>query len=235
MLNSTFVELNVAITKLVRKFSSHLGQERVNELKAEIPLLGEKFVAYRESFKSKLIELRNPTPSMNNASQVLPSINNLTLSDSFKVQQSATIKKVKAKLDAISEDLVKLSTRASKVDNWSVATDLMVQRAMKENENLRKEFDRINGVMRVVKELIAEFDLDEVRDGLCLLECETKLLEVSKEVEATIEAIEEQDDVRELYSLDEAKVDKIKLPTFCGKESEDYEKFKSDLLRIRSK
>ena len=96
-IHSTFLELNVAITKLVRKFSSQLGQERVNELKAEIPLLEEKFVAYRESFKSKLIELRNPTPSMNNnASQVMPSINSLTLSDSFKVQQSAAIKKVKA-------------------------------------------------------------------------------------------------------------------------------------------
>ena len=163
-IHATILELNVAITKLVRKYSSQLGQERVNELKAEIPLLEEKFVAYRESFKSKLIELRNPTPSMNNsASQVMPSINNLTLSDSFKVQQSAAIKKVKAKLDAISEDLVKLSTRASKVDDWSVATDLMVQRAMKENENLRKEFNRINGIMRAVKELMAEFDLNEVK------------------------------------------------------------------------
>ena len=28
-----------------------------------------------------------------------------------------------------------------------------------------------------------------------------------------------------------AKVDKVKLPTFGGKESEDYEKFKSDLLK----
>ena len=232
-IRSIILELNVAITKLVKKFSAQLGQQRVNELKAEIPLIEEKFVVYRDSFKSKLNELRKPTsPSMNNhASLGMPSINNLTLSDSFKVQQSAAVKKVKAKLDAISEDLVKLSTRASKIEDWSVATDLMVQRGMKENQNLRKEFDRINGVMRVVKELMAEFDLDEARDGLSLLECEIKLLEVSKEVDATIEAIEEQDDVRELYSLDEAKVDKIKLPTFSGKESEDYEKFKSDLLK----
>ena len=43
-------------------------------------------------------------------------------------------------------------------------------------------------------------------------------------MDATIKAVEEQDDARELYSLDEAKVDKIKLPTFSGDYSEDYEK-----------
>ena len=230
-IHSTLLKLNVAIEKLVRKFSSQLSQERVNELKAQIPLFEEKFVVYRDSFDSKLTELRKP-PSMNNhASQAMRSINSLTLSDSFKVQQCAAIKKVEAKLDAIMEDLVKLSSRASKVDDWSVATDLMVQRAMKENEKLMSEFDKINAVMRDVKELMAEFDLDEVRDGICLQECEIKLIEVSKEVEATIKSVEEQDDVRELYSLDEAKVDKIKLPTFSGDESEDYEKFKSDLLK----
>ena len=48
---------------------------------------------------------------------------------------------------------------------------------------------------------------------------------------ATIKTAEEQYDVRDLYSVDEVKVDKIKLPTFSGDESEDYEKFKSDLLK----
>ena len=100
-IHSTILELNVAIEKLIRKFSAQLGQERVNELKAEIPLMEEKFVVYRDSFESKLTELRKP-PSMNNlASHVLSSINNLTLSDSSQAKQSAAIKKVKAKLDAI--------------------------------------------------------------------------------------------------------------------------------------
>ena len=229
-IHQILLDLNVEIRKLVRKFSSQLGEEKVDELKAEIPLLEEKFIVYRDSFVLKLAELRK-SPSINNyMPSAIPSINNLTLSDSFQVQQRAGIKKVKAKIDAIGEDLVKLSTKASKVDDWSVVSDLTVQRAMKENEKLMNEFDKINAVMRDVKELMAEFDLDEVRDGLCLQECEIKLIEVCKEVEATIKAVEEQDNVRELYSLDEAKVDKIKLPTFSGDESEDYEKFKSDLM-----
>ena len=50
-------------------------------------------------------------------------------------------------------------------------------------------------------------------------------------MEQTIKAVVEQDNLRELYSLDDAKVDKVKLPIFSGKESDDYEKFKSDLLK----
>ena len=151
-IHSTILELNVAIAKLVRKFSAQLGQERVNELKAEIPVLEDKFVVYRNSFVLKLAELRK-SPSINSqVSSAIPSINNLSLSDSFQVKQSAAVKKVNAKIDAIREDLVKLCTKASKVDDWSVATDLLVQRAMKVNEKLMNEFDKINGVMRDVKE-----------------------------------------------------------------------------------
>ena len=100
-----------------------------------------------------------------------------------------------------------------------------------ENEKLRKEFSRINTARRDIDELMAEFDLEEVRDGLSVQECDLKLFEVREEVEQTIKAVVEQDNLRELYSLDEAKVDKVKLPIFSGKESNDYEKFKSDLLK----
>ena len=129
------------------------------------------------------------------------------------------------------EDLVTLSKKACKVEDWTAASDLMISRAMKENEKLRKEFVRINNVRRNVDEIIAEYDLDDARDGLSIQECDLKLDEVNKEVEETVKSVEEEDNVRELYSMDDSKVDKIKLPTFSGKESEDYEKFKSDLLK----
>ena len=220
-------DLVIAIEEHIHEFSSSLGQERVAQLKSEISTLENNVQVYTDSFVSKLTELK----TFSNPASLLPSMNNLALSDSFQVQQNAAKKKVKAKLDAIMEDLVKLSKKASKVEDWSAATDLVVERAMKENENLKKEYDRINAVKREVTELMAEFDLDEIRDGLSIQECDLKLDEVEKEVEATVKAVEEQNDTRELYSLDDVKVDKVKLPTFSGKESEDYEKFKSDLLK----
>ena len=156
---------------------------------------------------------------------------NLSLSDSFKIEQYAAIKKVQAKLENIMEDLVKLSSKATKVDDWSNATDLAVARAMRENEKLRNEFDRINAARRDIKELMAEFDLHETRDGLSIQEADQRLVDVEEEVVNTIKAVEEQNDARELYTLDEVKVDKVKLPTFGGKDNKDYEKFKRDLFK----
>ena len=220
--------LDITTQMFVMKFSSQLGQERITTVKNQFSTLEREFLIYRESFKSKVAELRNTS---NTASHVLPSMNNLTLSDSFQAKQNAAKKKVKAKVDAIMEDLVTLSNKACKVEDWSAVSDLMVERAMKENEKLRKEFIGINNARRNVEELMAEYDLDDARDGLMIQECDLKLDEVCKDVEATVKAVEKQDDTRELYSLDDSKVDKIKLPTFSGKECEDYEKFKSDLLK----
>ena len=220
--------LDIATQMFVMKFSSQLDQERITTVKNQLSTLEREFLIYRESFKSKVAELKNTS---NTASLVLPSMNNLTLSDSLQAKQNAAKKKVKAKVDAIMEDLVTLSKKACKVEDWTAASDLMISRAMKENEKLRKEFVRINNVRRNVDEIIAEYDLDDARDGLSIQECDLKLDEVNKEVEETVKSVEEEDNVRELYSMDDSKVDKIKLPTFSGKESEDYEKFKSDLLK----
>ena len=76
------------------------------------------------------------------------------------------------------EDLDKLSSKACKVSDWSEATDLAVERAMRENDKLKKEFDRINSVRREVKGLMAKFDLEEARDGLSVQECDLKLVDV---------------------------------------------------------
>ena len=68
---------------------------------------------------------------------------------------------------------------------------------------------------------MAEFDLHETRDGLSIQEADLRLVDIEEEVENTIKAVEGQNDARELYSLDEVKVDKIKLPTFSGNADED--------------
>ena len=126
------LELILAIEEHIDEFSSQLGQERIAALNSEVPALENKFTVYESSFESKLTELK----TISNPSSLLPSMNNLSLSDSFLIQQNAAKKKVKAKLEAIMEDLVKLSKKALKVEDWSAATDLTVERAMKENESL---------------------------------------------------------------------------------------------------
>ena len=128
----------------------------------------------------------------NPVSAMIPSMNNLNVSDSFLVEQNAAKKKVKAKLEDIMEDLDNLSSKACEVSDWSQATDLAVERAMRENDKLKKEFVRINSVRREVKGIMAEFDLEEARDGLSVQECDLRLVDVENEVKDTIKAVEEQ-------------------------------------------
>ena len=146
-------------------------------------------------------------------------------------KKTASAKKAKAKIQAIMDDLSTLNDKTKVVEDWNAVTDLVVGRAMKENDKIVKEYSKINDLRREVDEIIAEYDLDDVDDELGLQECEIRMVEVQENVEEMIKSIKKEDNERELYSLDDAKVDTVKLPTFGGKDSEDYEKFKSDLLK----
>ena len=53
--------------------------------------------------------------------------------------------------------------------------------------------------------------------------------ELEKNVEEVKETIANEDNERELYSLDPVKVSKVNLPTFGGKDHEDFSKFKEDI------
>ena len=123
-------------------------------LKNQIPSLEQEFLIYMESFASKLTELKNVPSIINRASSEVPSMGNLSLSDSFQGRQNAAKRKVKAKLETVMEDLISLSKKACEVQDWSAASDLVVGRAMKENEKLRKEYTRINNVRRDIDELM---------------------------------------------------------------------------------
>ena len=103
------LDLILSIEEHIDLFSHNLSQERIAALNSEVPALENKFVVYKDSFVTKLTELKNTS--------VILSMNNLSLSDSVQVQQNAAKKKVKAKLEAIMEDLVKLSRKASKVED----------------------------------------------------------------------------------------------------------------------
>ena len=56
-----------------------------------------------------------------------------------------------------------------------------------------------------------------------------KLGSLKYDVEKAVEAIKAEDDKRELYTLDTAKVDTVKLPTFEGRDDEDFAKFKEQV------
>merc|ERR1719209_615107 len=82
-------------------------------------------------------------------------------------------------------------------------------------------------MMRELKTLQREHDVEETEIGVERLK---KLVEeLEEDVEEVKEKIAKEDNERELYSLDPVKVSKINLPTFGGKNHEDFSKFKEDI------
>merc|ERR1711954_251061 len=72
-----------------------------------------------------------------------------------------------------------------------------------------------------------EFEVEESE-----VECERlgKLMEdLEEDVEDVKKKIVTEDNERELYSLDTLKVSKVNLPTFWGKDSEDFSRFKENI------
>ena len=54
---------------------------------------------------------------------------------------------------------------------------------------------------------------------------------VTSEVREAIDAIKKEDDSRELYTLDVAKTDPLKMPVFEGRDDEDFAKFKEKVIK----
>ena len=71
-------DLLLSFRNLIRKFPSLLAQEKTIELQNQITAMEQEFLVYKDSFHSKITELK---------SSLIPSMHNLSLSDSFKVEQ----------------------------------------------------------------------------------------------------------------------------------------------------
>ena len=75
--------LNIATLRFITKFSSQLGQEKINEVKSQLSSLEAEFLVYRENFLSKATELKNASTLV---SSMNPSMNNIS-SNFSKMQQ----------------------------------------------------------------------------------------------------------------------------------------------------
>merc|ERR1712208_119647 len=100
-------------------------------------------------------------------------------------------------------------------------------RGLRMAENWDKDLKEIVQMMRELKTLQREHDVEETEIGVERLK---KLVEeLEEDVEEVKEKIAKEDNERELYSLDPVKVSKVNLPTFGGKNHEDFSKFKEDV------
>ena len=78
-----------------------------------------------------------------------------------------------------------------------------------------------------MKENVQLFDLSNVE----LTKSVSMMENLKEEMNIVIRDIEEEDEVRGLYSLSKSKASDVKLPKFGGKPHENFAKFKTEMLK----
>merc|ERR1711954_339457 len=142
-------------------------------------------------------------------------------------KRKKALSKMKTLELAIENDAKELQEKIYEVDDWKQADDVSIGRGMKKIEKWDEELVKIVQMMRDMQTLQREFDVDE-REIKCdeMDEVVNCLREDVKEVKRKIV---KEDNERQLYSLDTTKVSKVNLPTFEGKDCEDFSKFKENI------
>ena len=90
-----------------------------------------------------------------------------------------------------------------------------------------KELKKIMTMFQEFTEITSTHGLSE--DDVEIASTQLMVNKISKEVKDVEKTVEKENNLRELYTLDLAIVDKVKLPTFEGKHDEDYTRFKADM------
>ena len=142
-------------------------------------------------------------------------------------KRKKALSKMKTNAESIESDASKLQDKIYRVRDWKLEDDVAIGRGLKMAEKWDKDLEKIVQMMRELKTLQREHDVEETEIEVDRLK---KLVEeLEEEVEEVKEKIAKEDNERELYSLDPVKVSKVNLPTFGGKDHEDFSKFKEDI------
>ena len=148
-------------------------------------------------------------------------------SDVLKGKRKKALSKMQTLHEAIGKDSEKLQDKIYLVKDWKLEDDVSISRDMKKAEKWEEDLDKIVQMMRELKTLKREHDVAD-REVNCS-EAERLVEDLEVEVEDVKQQIVSEDNERELYSLDISKTSKVNLPTFGGKNHEDFSKFKMDV------
>ena len=143
-----------------------------------------------------------------------------------EAKKNAATNKVEKMCKAIFDDFDYLDERIKKVDDWTKETDLSINRAMTSSLEWKRELEKVIKMKREVDSIVADNGLHEDAQ---ILQAGILVNRLTEDVRYIIELIRTEDDSRELYTLDAAKTDSVKLPTFGGRDDEDFVKFKAEV------
>ena len=140
------------------------------------------------------------------------------------VKRTVAVTKAKKKVDAIFEDTEKLYDKLAALGDPKNVTDIVLGRATRETKAWREDTEKVVDLKRNLEELAANDEMNE--DESRLDEVAIRVDKLVADVNEAIDNIKAEDDARELYTLDAANNETVKLPFFEGQDDEDFVKFR---------
>ena len=157
-----------------------------------------------------------------------------TLSESQTEQErrrerEKSVLKAKSIYDNVREDVRKLDDKITKidVDEWSDEEDNSISKGMRNLDKWEEDLKNITTMFRNLKDLKNTYNIEE-NEVRCEF-VEKEVADIEKVFNEVKEKLEAEDEERGLYSMEKVKSTKVNLPTFSGKDFEDFSKFQADM------
>ena len=135
--------------------------------------------------------------------------------------------RAKAKCEAVIADASEMKEELKEIDpsDYENESDLSIERACMKIKTWRKKLEKITSLFRETKDIVAGNDVSE--DDVDLVDAEYLLEEITEGFKVAYKILIEEDNKRELYTFDSSKTtDLVKLPTFEGRDDEDFADFR---------
>ena len=239
------------IENLLLEFGSTMDPTRKANWTGQIPYIENTFFDFKNKITARAMEVRKGMAATVDGTALQQEQNDL-LRRQTEAQEKALQSSIDEKVDKLNEtsrlaeekrkgavananvkfstlndDINELGEKVNKVSDWEVESDLEVGRAMRAIKSWKEDLDKIVTLNRVLKEIVIKNDISD--EEISLVAADALVNNVSDEVWIAVKAIESQDDYRALFTLDTTKQDPIKLPSFEGKDDEDFSVFKENM------
>ena len=234
------VSIFVAIESLLFDYQTEISGQKKQEIEAFKAQIEAEVTSYQEALETKASQLNDvagpghdsSNDANNSLQQAIKAQNDLSVkqaAEKLEIEKKAAISKAKTKLIGLDADLSDLSKAINEISagDWELETDISVARGMRKIEKWEKSYDKLVVAYREAQEIYNTHNLTENDVPFATAEVNMQLL--SEELKEVKEAIVDEDNVRELYTLDAKKTDLVKLPVFSGKDGEDYLEFKEKM------
>ena len=249
---SVYEDLIESVEVLCEDFEAELTTaQKLDHWKAQLPNIDRDFQAYVASFSSKLDQLHigsypaapQPAPldqfqvqqlqllkQQNEISQSrINAVANETVLDN-ESKKNAAKRKANSKRDSILSQIDDLSDKVGEVEDWQDESDLSVSRGIRNLTKWNKDLEKITNMFQEFSEIYSTHDLSE--EDVEMSSTQLMVNKIAKELKDLNKVLEDEDNVRELYTLDSAIADKVKLPIFEGRDEDVYVRFKAEMEKV---